>query len=383
MRKFPGIFWLVFFQIVSAAGPALAQAEAGAQGGSDASITGISRKFNPALSLNGLFYGMGTSSNQESADEFEPGIHIQEIELALTSNVDSYLRADATLTSDGEGVSIETAYLTTLQLPYRLQAQVGKFQVPFGLYNTYHTHVSPFVERPLISEAVFGPESWSDMGATLSWLAPLPWYLTVTAGGFDGAGPGLFESDRKNDYAGFGRVETLFDLGDSATFRAGGSIAWGPALLESDTTSVKSQYVNDEVYGADLQLKWRPPKYLRTHGLWLQSEYLEQRCQRANGDFDEPRKGYYVMALGQVSQFWWLQARFDWMHQPREFGWPSATALPDGRTDERMSYVVALVPNHFEAYKLEYSIINRGGVMEYRTFFQINYTIGSHPAHAY
>jgi hypothetical protein len=361
----------------------MAQAEAGAQGGSDASITGISRKFNPAISLNGLFYGMGTSSNQESADEFEPGIHIQEIELALSANVDAYLRADATLTSEGEGVSIETAYLTTLQLPYRLEAKVGKFQVPFGLNNTYHTHVNPFVERPLISEAIFGPETWSDMGASVSWLAPLPWYLTVTAGGFDGEGDGLFSSDRKGDYAGFGRVETLFDLGDSATFRAGGSFAWGPTLLESDTSTIKSQYVNDQVYGADLQFKWRPPKYLRSRGLVLQSEYLEQRYQRDDGRFDDPRKGYYVMALGQVSQYWWLQARYDWMREPREFDYPTATAMEDAQTDQRMSYVVALVPNHFQAYKLEYSVISRGGNMEYRTFFQVNYSIGSHPAHQY
>jgi len=349
----------------------------------DASITGMSRAFNPAISLNGLFYGMGASSNGPSADGFEPGIHIQEIELAISSNVDQNLRADATLTSDGEGVSIESAYLTTLKMPFRLQAQIGKFQVPFGLDNTYHTHSSPFVERPLINDALFGGEAWSDIGVSVSWLAPLPWYLTVTAGGFDGAGDGLFQSDRNGDYAGFGRIENLFDLGDSATFRVGGSYAWGPTLLNSDTTAIPSEYVIDQLWGADVQLKVRPPKYLRTRGLVLQAEYLEQRYQRDDGSLDERRPGYYVLALGQVSQFWWLQARYDWMQTPSEFGYPTPTAIPEEQTDQRVSCAVALVPNHFEAYKLEYSAIDRGGVMEYRTFFQINYSIGSHPAHAY
>jgi hypothetical protein len=393
MRKFPGIFLLVFFITTMAAGPALAQAEAGATGGSDASITGISRKFNPAISLNGLFYGMGTSAGEieeeHQQDEehhhhgFEPGIHLQEAELALSANVDAYVRADATLSYHGEGFEVENLYLTTLQMPWRLQARAGKFYVPFGLHNRLHTHAFPFVEQPLILEAVFGHHGWIDTGASLSWLAPLPWYLELTAGGFDGAEETPFHSDRKGDYAGFGRIESLFDLGDSGTFRLGGSVGWGPALLESDTATVESQHANSQVYGADLQLKIRPPQYLRTRGLVLQSEYLEQRYQRASGDFDEPRKGYYVMALGQVSQYWWLQARYDWMHQPRRFGYPAETAAPEGRTDQRMSCAVALVPTHFQSYKLQYSIIDHGGVMEYRTFFQINFTIGSHPAHEY
>ena len=62
---------------------------------SDASATGISRAFNPAISVNSLFYGMASSKQEPIFSEtgLNPGLHYQEICLELSANVDIYLKS--------------------------------------------------------------------------------------------------------------------------------------------------------------------------------------------------------------------------------------------------------------------------------------------------
>jgi len=389
MKKIAFLVSAFFLVIVFSGRPGLSQE-------TDPSITGISRAFNPAISLNGLFYGMGTSLESEEHHEdeseghhhgLEPGIHLQEVELAITANVDPYLRADATFASHGENVELESLFITTLQAPAGFQVRLGKFYVPFGLHNQLHTHAFPFVEPPLINQGTFGHHGWIDTGVTCSWLAPLPWYFNLTVGGFGGPEEGVFSSSPEEEFVGFGRIENLFDLSDAATFRVGGSFAWGPAILESDTSTVPDARVVEQVWGADLQFKWRPPQFQQTRGLVLQAEWLERQRLFNDNEWIGAGKGYYVMGLAQVSRWWWLQARYDWRErQPTPKGDPIFYQHEDEDMNlglQRWSYAVALVPTHFQAYKLEYSVIDHGGRLEYRTCFQVNFTIGSHPAHEY
>lgn len=64
-----------------------------AQETSDASATGISRSFNPAISVNSLFYGMGSSKNEPLYSQtcLTQGLHYQEIELVCHHVHWSYL----------------------------------------------------------------------------------------------------------------------------------------------------------------------------------------------------------------------------------------------------------------------------------------------------
>jgi len=366
----------------------------------DAAITGISKAFNPAISVNGLFYHMSTSAPDEDheAEEgeqhghehagFETGFHLQEAEIRLTANVDAYFKADMTIAFEGDETELENLYIETLSMPAGLRGTIGKVYVPFGLHNQLHTHMYPFLEQPLINEAVFGDHGWVDTGASMSWLAPLPWYFEVIVGGYDGSGEMLFESDRKGDYAGAGRVENLWPIGDAATFRLGGSYAYGPTtyeVFEGDTLMAEMN-PRTQVWGGDVQIKIRPPETMRTFGVVLQGEYIQERQFIDNEDWTDPREGYYAMGMVQVSKWWWLQARYDWMTDPPELAMADEFTIPadaEDMTSQRWSYAVALVPTHFQAYKFQYSVIDRGGEMEYRTYAQVNFTIGSHPAHEY
>jgi hypothetical protein len=359
-------------------------APARAQNMTDSTITGLSTAFNPAISVNALLYYMGT--NQKQTTDIEPGFHIQEFELQITSNVDPYFKLDATLTSNGEDFAVENLYIQTLQMPAGFQAKVGKVFVPFGLENKLHTHARPFVELPLAIASVLGPDGWGDTGALLSWMAPLPWYLELTAGGFDGSGDGLFASKNKDDYAGFGRVENLFTLNDASTFRLGGSFAWGPATLSSDTATIPEERVISQAWGVDAQLKIRPPSAQQTHALVLQGEYLEGQRMYGNGAWSDPRKGYYLLAMAQVSRMWWLQAQYDYLYEAGVFRGPGIYGPggpPSDQVTTRWDFGIALVPTHFQSYKIEFSTTERGGKQESRVYFQINSTIGSHPAHEY
>jgi hypothetical protein len=85
-----------------------------AQVASDASATGISRAFNPAISVNCLFDAMQTSRSKPLWKELglETGFHYQEISMEMTSNVDVYLQSKVVLCAEeNTGVEVEEAYI--------------------------------------------------------------------------------------------------------------------------------------------------------------------------------------------------------------------------------------------------------------------------------
>ena len=107
-----------------------------AQGGQgQTTATGLSRAFNPAISANGLFLGSYTSREKAGAEP-GTGIHIQEMEVQLTSFVDAYFKADMILAlPGGEGIEVEEGFVTTQGLPYNLTLKAGKFYADLGRHN--------------------------------------------------------------------------------------------------------------------------------------------------------------------------------------------------------------------------------------------------------
>ena len=115
--------------------------------GQDASATGISRAFNPAISLNSLFSGMASSKDQPIWSDLglAPGLHYQEISMEMTSNVDVYLQSKAVFSAtEDEGLGVEEAYVTTLQMPLLMVIRAGKMFNTFGRHNLYHLHHMAF-----------------------------------------------------------------------------------------------------------------------------------------------------------------------------------------------------------------------------------------------
>jgi len=154
----------------------------------DAAATGISRAFNPAISVNALFSGMASNEQIPLWEEYGtlPGFHCQALDVEITSNVDIYLQSKVVLGgSESESIEVEEAYLTTLRMPIPVIIRGGKMLSTFGRYNLYHIHHMAFADNPLILNQVFGPKL-NEVGVEASYLMPISWYSDVLVGVLNG-----------------------------------------------------------------------------------------------------------------------------------------------------------------------------------------------------
>src|SRR5947209_5670852 len=113
------------------------------------------------------------------------GFTAQEVELAFSAIVDPYFKGEIYLTIPNlSGIEVEEAFATTTSLPWSLQIKGGSFRSAFGRQNGQHLHVQDFTRRPLINAAFLGADGMRGPGAQVSWLAPLPFFLTLYAEAF-------------------------------------------------------------------------------------------------------------------------------------------------------------------------------------------------------
>ncbi len=350
---------------------------------------GLSREYNPAIGAN-LLMGSDYLSRDVSGLNWphpvvhsagETGILFQEAEVGLAAAVDPYVRADLIIAlhrHDGEfHVEVEEGYVTTLFLP-RVTLRGGKFYMPFGRHNALHAHAFPFVDAPLTHTMFFGHEGLNEAAVEAAFLVPLPWFVEASAWAANGDNEVLFHAPKGRDLAYGGRLHTLIELGESLTTEVGGSYAGGRNVAGGWT----------HVLGGDLTLRWRPASRERYNQLIWQSEYVQlQRTgprpvAPANGEPDpvvtaqaaltSGLGGFYSFVAAQVAQRWWVQARFDALGYPRGEG---------GSRLHRASGLLAFVPTEFSALRLQYSYFHEGHV--HQVLFQVNVTMGAHPAHAY
>ena len=206
------------------------------QTATDAAATGISRSFNPAISVNVLFSGMASEKNNTNTLWAEsgasPGMHLQTADVEITANVDVYLQSKVVFDGDERGhISVEEAYLTSLRLPIPVILRGGKMLNSFGRYNLYHIHHMAFAENPLILNYVFQPKL-NEIGLEASYLLPLSWYSDLLVGFLNGNNEVLFNNPHQNTFAYLVHLDNFWDLSDETTFRLGTSYLAGPKGLQ-------------------------------------------------------------------------------------------------------------------------------------------------------
>ena len=345
--------------------------------GSTSSGKGILNSFNPAISVNGLFSGgYSTDPNttrQLTNPDFHNGFNFQEAEFQFTADVDPYWKANFILAVDRAGnAELEEGYVTSEQLPYDLlprdtSLKLGKFYAGFGKHNLLHAHQFPFINRPLINQAAFGDEGLKEPGAGLAYLLPTPWFSELTFQGVAGENENLFlnGADSKPRGAYLGHWKNFFDVSDSATLELGNSYIGG---RNADVGHRLSQAI-----GLDLTMKWRPLRQATEKGLIWQNEYIYFSRDRER----EPSSrggGFYSSLQYQFARNWWIQGRYDLLGVPK---------LEDGRKN-RWTTLIALVPSEFSALRLQHSYTTQTrGKSVNEILLQMNFTIGSHPAHQY
>ena len=387
--------------------------------------TGVSRALNPAISVNGLLLGAAVKNGRE--DSQEPGLSVQEVEIQATAFVDPNVKGYLTVAFHGghhedagghlAGLQfeLEEFYFDIFGLPAALQsegfagqiegvsARIGKSFVPFGKSNPLHTHQLPFIDRPIVTEKIFGEEKLNEVLAMANVSLPLPYFLELQGAVMDGSNEVLFNSPRSNDLAGFLRAHTVLDMTADTTVELGGSYTWG-----------KDEELRlNRVFGADLTLKSVRGLAKWPHQVIWTTEYVQNVRDEGLGMEDRRRGGLYTGLQVQVHRNWWLQARYDYFGIPKL---ESALEEDEGEDHEeegngheeeeighmdeehghgigeeyegwRATFLAALVSNEFSAIRFQYSYTHddnpdmKDG--EHEFLIQFNYTFGSHPAHLY
>jgi hypothetical protein len=254
------------------------------------------------------------------------GFTAQEVELAFSAIVDPYFRGDVFLTIPNlEGIEVEEAFATTTSLPWNLQLKAGSFRSAFGRQNGQHLHVQDFTRRPLINAAFLGADGMRGPGVQVSWLAPLPFFLTFSGEAFSLAADVADETQAlPQPVPTFGadvgarptlaaEAKAFFPMGESWSLYTGLSFASGksPGLSLGDfgTFGVGREA---QLFGADAYLKWKPPNVAQGYAsLALQGEAIFRHLASGGALLEEWDGGAYLQAVLQFARRWFLGLRGD------------------------------------------------------------------------
>jgi hypothetical protein len=336
------------------------------------SIQSAIQSFNPDISLNGDFLAMYRNhEGHKPTAKFD----FRELELGFSGAVDPYTRADVIATIAHEDneykADLEEAYLTFLQLPYNLQARVGKYRAEFGRANPIHLHALPWVDYPLVIQRYFGEEGLSGTGGELSWLVPNPWkqFVSLTYEIMNNDNDKLFAGDQADDLTHMLRLKTFRDLSPASTLELGASFATGPN--DHGHGSHRST-----VEGFDVTYRWKPKDAGLYRSFLWQTEVLAAQADIRGGQ--ESTWGMYSAAEYQFARQWKFGLRFD------------QTQLPFNSSLREQAYSAYLtfLQSEFIFWRLAYMYMDRNfrdeGVSdEQRIMLQLNFTLGTHPAHKY
>jgi hypothetical protein len=341
-------------------------------------------------------------------DPINRGFSLRNAEIVMDGAVDPYFKGFANIVfkldqNNETQVELEETYLQSSSLPGNLQLKAGQFFAAFGRQNAQHPHTWAFVDDPLILSRTFGPEGLRNIGAQLSWLAPLPFYTEATIGVFNGQGntafsfrnPGemMMGADRVHGRAtldrnisGLGdllyvpRISSSFDLTPQQTLVVGASGAFGPNDTGEETRT--------QIYGMDIYWKWKPANSQAGFPFvsW-QTEALYQRFE-AGADPTVPLPaetlkdwGFYSQVLWGFKQRWVAGLRGEYVNG-NDGAYDPSDVFRGERT--RISPDITFYPTEFSKIRLQYSY-DHGELFgnEHSVWMQVEFLLGSHGAHKF
>jgi len=358
-----------------------------AQSTSSSTATGISRLMNPSISLNALLLGQ-VSRDLATTEANQVGL--QEMEIQFSSVVDPFWVADLILAMhpehahEGEedhsthfALDVEKAIVEYRNMPRGFGLRVGKDFLNFGKQIPLHTHNFAFVKAPVGIAAFVGDHGLTETGVEVAWNAPLPWWAEVKV--YATSATAVIFDHGSRDLAYGARWSNLWDTSQASTLELGFSGLTGPgaAALDGHPTGRLN------LYGADLTWKWFPGTTTGGAALNFTNEVLLPDPDHKHGD----PLGFYSHLQYRFARQWWLGLGAS----------VARDALPDHdhdaeaghdlhlRTIRQVKANVTLTASEFSAVRLEvhYDEDTESDFRDLGAYLQVNFTIGSHPAHLY
>lgn len=333
---------------------------------------GASKVFNPDTSVIGNFLGKAGQPNkiEFGPDHARPPMQLDEMEVAFQAFVDPYAKASVFLSFTPEGVDVEEGYATFMTLPYDLTAKVGKFKANFGKDNTWHTHIRPWADQPLVIHNLFGDEGLNDSGISVSKTFSNPWnvYLEATGEAFKGDVENVFERRSLNDLFYNAHLKAFRDISENSNIEVGTSYSRGALAGASSGTN--------QFAGVDVTYRWRPLQ----QGLYASFIGRLEAVTNDRPDAGRRLQGFYASADRQFARRWFAGVRIDASDRP-VVGDRSTLLF----TDRGAAATLTFWPSEFsqlrgEMRRIRYGDIGRS-VNEF--LFQLQFSIGAHGAHSF
>jgi hypothetical protein len=331
----------------------------------NASDPGASKVFNPDTSVIGNFLGKAGQPNpfEFGPDDIRKPMNLDEAEVAFQAWVDPYAKANVIFSVSKAGIDVEEGYAQFVTLPYDLTAKAGKFKALFGKDNTWHAHVRPWIDQPLVIHNFFGDEGFNDDGISVSKSIANPWNAFIEATGevFEGSVDNVFERQGLNDLIYNGHLKVFRDISENSNVEVGTSYARGTLNA-----------THNQFAGLDVTYRWKPPQ----RGLYNSFIGRLEAIADKRGDAHRTLKGFYASADYQLSRRLFTGIRID-----------SANRFAGGATphDRGISATLTFWPSEFSQLRGQLRRMRYGDVGRTVTeaLFQLQFSIGAHGAHTF
>ena len=366
--------------------PTATQPAGATQGGGQLPVYGgasaaASKIFNPDISVIGDFVGAAGNPGNRPTSSLE----MHESEVGFQAIIDPYARGDFFLTFGENGVALEEGYITFTSLPGAFQLRAGKMRSAFGVVNTLHNHVLPWIDRPLVNQnLVAGEDGIDDAGLSLSRIIPAPGqiFLEGTAQLFRGDTAGLFQATRRSDLSTVEHLRAYRDISESTNISLGGSFARGHSPFVN---------ANNQLYGIDATVRWKPLRRSIYQSFVGRSEFIWARMASAGGTTTP--FGYFASGDYQFGRRWFMGGRFDRSErgicQPTNpLTEPAASCLAAGIgplvQDTGESLLLTYWPSEFSQVRgqLRHTRYGEGRIAN-EFLFQFIFSLGAHGAHPF
>lgn len=326
----------------------------------NASNTGASKALNPDISVIGNFLSHAGDNLEDRAP-----IDIDEVEVAYEAFIDPYAKGKFFISVGRDSIDVEEGYAQFVALPFGLTAKAGKTKATFGKDNTWHTHVRPWVDQPLMISRFLGEEGVSDIGLSVSKTIDNPFNAFVEATGeiYSGDVEGTFGRATNNDLLYNAHLKFFKDISENSNIELGTSFMRG-TLPDSDGG-------HNRLAGIDVTYRWKPLQRSIYNSFIARLEAISNQ----RSDFDRTLYGYYASADYQFAQRWYTGVRID-----------GADRIADVNRlrDHGLSATLTFWPSEFSQIRgqLRRTQLEHGPTFN-EFLLQLQFAIGAHGAHSF